>query len=63
MADWFIGVYAAKGHVDLGGDWLAYLNSAVARGLWEADRNSGEDAAFFREAAEILKAIRSEAGE
>jgi len=60
MADWFIGVYATKGHVDLSGDWLAYLNSAVAGSLWEAERTSGEDAAFFREAAEILNAIKSE---
>ncbi len=60
MADWFIGAYATKGQVDLSGDWLAYLNSAVAGSLWEAERASGENVDFYREAAGILKAIKSE---
>ena len=60
-ADWFIGVYASNGCVDLRGDWLDYLRSGVAERLYLAERGSGPDAAFYREAAEILKAIETEA--
>jgi hypothetical protein len=61
MTDWFIASYATSGHVDLSGDWLQYLRSGVVESLEAAQRNSGEDAAFFREAAEILKAVEAEA--
>ena len=60
MADWFIGVYAANGRVDLTGDYLAYLRAGVSGSLDVANRSSGQDAAFFREAAEILRAIEAE---
>jgi hypothetical protein len=60
MADWFIGVYASNGHVDLSGDWIDYLRAGVSGSLQEAERTSGEDATFFREAAEILRAIEAE---
>jgi len=60
MADWFIGVYAANGRVDLTGDYLAYLRAGVSGSLDVAKRSSGQDAAFFREAAEILRAIEAE---
>ena len=60
MADWFIGSYATSGQVDLSGDWLHYLRSGVAENLEATERSSGQDAAFFREAAEILKAVEAE---
>lgn len=60
MADWFIGVYASNGQVDLTGDFLDYLRAGLSGSLEEAKRSSGQDAAFFREAAEILRAIEAE---
>lgn len=60
MADWFIGVYASSGRVDLSGDWLDYLRAGVSGSLQEAERSSGQDAIFLREAAEILRAIEAE---
>ena len=60
MADWFIGVYASNGHVDLTGDWIDYLRAGVSGSLQEAERSSGQDAIFFCEAAEILRAIEAE---
>ncbi len=60
MADYFIGSYAANGQVDLSGDWIGYLRAGVSGSLEAAQRSSGHDAEFFREAAEILKAIEAE---
>jgi hypothetical protein len=60
MADWFIGVYASNGQVDLSGDWIHYLRAGVSGSLQEAEGSSGQDAIFFREAAEILRAIEAE---
>jgi hypothetical protein len=60
MADWFIGVYGANGQVDLTGDYLDYLRAAVSGNHEAEKRSSGKDAAFFREAAEILRAIEAE---
>ncbi len=61
MADWFIGVYASNGRVDLDGDFLAYLRAGVSGSLQTAKGASGQDAAFFLEAAAILRAIETEA--
>jgi hypothetical protein len=36
------------------------LRSAVSGSLQEAERSSGQDAIFFQEAAEILRAIEAE---
>jgi hypothetical protein len=60
MADWFIGVYAGNGHVDLTGDYPDYLRAGLSGSLDAAKRSSGHDAAFFQEAAEILRAIEAE---
>ena len=60
MADWFIGVYAANGVVDLSGDFIDYLRAGISGSLEEATKDSGQDAVFFREAAEILSAIEAE---
>ena len=60
MADWFIGSYGSSGRVDLSGDFIAYLRSGVAESVEAAEKSSGEDASFFREAAAILRAIEAE---
>jgi hypothetical protein len=60
MADWFIGVYASNGQVDLRGDRIDYLRAGVSGALQAGEESSGQDAMFFREAADILRAVEAE---
>jgi hypothetical protein len=61
LGDWAIGSYAASGHIDLDTDYIESLSLCVMQAVQEAERRSGEAAAYFCEAAEILKAIQAEA--
>ena len=60
MADWFIASYATSGRFDLQPDFAEYLRASFAGAFEAATQKSGDEAAFFRETALILRAIQVE---
>ena len=60
MTDYFIQVYANKGHLDLDPEHAEILRLCFRESFAEATTKSGEDAEFARETALILRAIQAE---
>jgi hypothetical protein len=60
ISERFIAAYATDGTIDVDAELAELLAICVLEGYSEAQSRSGEDAAYFRESAEILEAIQTE---
>ena len=60
MTDYFIQMYAINGRLDLGPEQAEILRLCFREAFEEAISKSGEEAAFSRETALILRAIQAE---